>query len=132
MSAKKSKSFAGGDLGGAFNPAGPMLDYVIDLSQRTILFWDVMRQRGNGYREHLAKTAPHVLRTRQQRPSCSFRHATARRSTMAIDLNDYPLWSIFLTRIVKHTTLFCTSGELTRGDVPSGGIGVKQLVMQRV
>ena len=61
MSAKKSKSFAGGDLG-AFNPAGPALDYVIDLSQRMILFWDVMRQRGNGYREHLAKTVPHVLR----------------------------------------------------------------------
>lgn len=26
-----------------------------------ILFWDVMRQRGNQYREHLAETAPHVL-----------------------------------------------------------------------
>ena len=25
------------------------------------LFWDVMRQRGNAYREHIAKTAPHVL-----------------------------------------------------------------------
>ena len=45
---------------GAFNPAGPALDYVIDLSQRMVLFWDVMRQRGNGYREHLAKTVPHV------------------------------------------------------------------------
>ena len=27
-----------------------------------VLFLDVMRQRGNGYREHLAKTVPHVLR----------------------------------------------------------------------
>ncbi|MGB8527471.1 MAG: DUF3141 domain-containing protein, partial [Rhodoplanes sp.] len=62
MSAKQSKSFAGGDLSGAFNPAGPALDYLIDLSQRTILFWEVMRERGNGYREHLAKTVPHVLR----------------------------------------------------------------------
>ena len=62
MSAKRAKSFAGGDTGGAFNPVGPALDYVIDLSQRMILFWDVMRQRGNGYREHLAKTVPHVLR----------------------------------------------------------------------
>jgi hypothetical protein len=26
-----------------------------------MLFWDVMRQRGNQYREHLAKTVPHVL-----------------------------------------------------------------------
>ena len=39
-------SFAGGDLGAAFDPAGPALDYVIDLSQRMILFWDVMRRRG--------------------------------------------------------------------------------------
>ena len=62
MSARRAKSFAGGDTGGAFNPVGPALDYVIDLSQRMILFWDVMRQRGNGYREHLAKTVPHVLR----------------------------------------------------------------------
>jgi hypothetical protein len=62
MSAKKSKSFVGGDLGAAFLPVGPLLDYVIDASQRTILFWDVMRQRGNGYRAHLAKTVPHVLR----------------------------------------------------------------------
>ena len=34
----------------------------MDLSQRMVLFWDVMRQRGNGYREHLAKNVPHVLR----------------------------------------------------------------------
>ena len=38
----------------------------------------------------------------------------------------------FLTRIMHHTTLFCTSGELTRAAVPSGGIGVRRLVMQRV
>jgi hypothetical protein len=53
-----------GRLGVALNPVAPALDYLIDLSQRTILFWDVMRQRGNDYREHLAKTAPHVLRYR--------------------------------------------------------------------
>ena len=29
-----------------------------------------------------------------------------------------------LTRIMLHMTLFCTSGELTRAVVPSGGIGV--------
>ena len=49
-------------MGAALNPVGPALDYLIDLSQRTILFWDVMRRRGNDYREHLAKTVPHVLR----------------------------------------------------------------------
>jgi hypothetical protein len=39
----------------------PALEYAIDTAQRSILFWDVMRQRGNQYREHLAETAPHVL-----------------------------------------------------------------------
>ena len=46
----------------ALNPIAPALEYLIDLSQRTILFWDVMRERGNRYREHEAKTVPHVLR----------------------------------------------------------------------
>jgi uncharacterized protein (DUF885 family) len=37
----------------------------------------------------------------------------------------------YLARIMHHTTLFCRSCELTRADVPSGGIGVRTLVMQR-
>ena len=36
-------------------------EYMIDAAQRSVLFWDVLRQRGNQYREHLADTAPHVL-----------------------------------------------------------------------
>jgi hypothetical protein len=36
--------------------------YWIDTWQRSVLFWDVMRQRGNSYLENSAKTAPHVLR----------------------------------------------------------------------
>ena len=36
-------------------------EYAVDATQRTILFWDVMRQRGNQYRAHMAETAPHVL-----------------------------------------------------------------------
>src|SRR5215469_9843425 len=43
---------------GAFAPAA---EYLIDAVQRNILFWDVMRQRGNKYRERQAETAPHVL-----------------------------------------------------------------------
>jgi hypothetical protein len=39
----------------------PAVDYMVDAAQRTILFWDVMRQRGNQYRQHLAEAAPHVL-----------------------------------------------------------------------
>jgi hypothetical protein len=44
-----------------FGILGPAIDYGIDAAQRTVLFWDVMRQRGNQYREHLAQTVPHVL-----------------------------------------------------------------------
>ena len=44
-----------------FNLFGPAVRYTVDAAQRSILFWDVMRQRGNAYREHLAETAPHVL-----------------------------------------------------------------------
>jgi pimeloyl-ACP methyl ester carboxylesterase len=40
---------------------GDGVAYVIDAAQRGALFLDVMRQRGNQYREHLARIAPHVL-----------------------------------------------------------------------
>ena len=40
---------------------GPAIEYTTDLVQRQILFWDTLRQRGNQYREHAAKLAPHVL-----------------------------------------------------------------------
>src|SRR3954469_3273670 len=50
---------------GAFaGPLGlftPVMDYMIDAAQRGVLFWDVMRQRGNQNRERLAETVPHVL-----------------------------------------------------------------------
>lgn len=37
------------------------VDYALDAAQRGILFVDVMRERGNQYRDHLAEAAPHVL-----------------------------------------------------------------------
>jgi len=37
------------------------VEYMIDAGQRSTLFLDVLRQRGDQYREHVAKTAPHVL-----------------------------------------------------------------------
>jgi hypothetical protein len=46
---------------GTGNAAVGAASYLIDYAQRTVLFWDVMRQRGNGYREHMAMPAPHVL-----------------------------------------------------------------------
>ncbi|WP_038970301.1 DUF3141 domain-containing protein [Bradyrhizobium genomosp. III] len=49
-------------------PAGPMsglvtsaVEYLVDAGQRSVLFLDIMRQRGDQYREHVAQTAPHVL-----------------------------------------------------------------------
>src|SRR5690606_6719230 len=41
-------------------------EYMIDAAQRTILFWDVMRQRGNQYFEHLHQKAPNVLSFRAE------------------------------------------------------------------
>jgi pimeloyl-ACP methyl ester carboxylesterase len=49
---------------GAVTPLGmfgPTIEYMVDAAQRSVLFWDVMRQRGNQYRDHLAEIAPHVL-----------------------------------------------------------------------
>jgi Protein of unknown function (DUF3141) len=46
---------------GVFGLWGAAVEYMVDATQRSVLFWDVMRQRGNQYREHLAETAPHVL-----------------------------------------------------------------------
>ena len=46
-------------------PANPLQDawtYWIDACQRGLLFLDVLQQRGERYREHAAKVAPHVLK----------------------------------------------------------------------
>src|ERR1700710_3229366 len=54
-----SKPAISGDaLPGLFASA---FEYLVDTGQRSVLFLDVMRQRGDQYREHLAQTAPHVL-----------------------------------------------------------------------
>src|SRR5262245_11723914 len=50
--------------GSHFAPFGifaPAMEYMVDAMQRSVLFLDVMRQRGNQYRDHLAETVPHVL-----------------------------------------------------------------------
>jgi pimeloyl-ACP methyl ester carboxylesterase len=41
--------------------SGTWQEYLVDAAQRTVLYWDVMRQRGNQYLEHLSQSAPHVL-----------------------------------------------------------------------
>ena len=45
----------------AFNPWQAACDYWTDAAQRTVLFWDVMRQRGNQFVEHEEKGKPPVL-----------------------------------------------------------------------
>jgi hypothetical protein len=44
-----------------FGPFASAVEYVVDAAQRSILFWDVLRQRSEQYHAHLAETAPHVL-----------------------------------------------------------------------
>lgn len=41
---------------------GAFGEYMTDAMQRTVLFWDVMRQRSDQYYAHKAKMVPHVLR----------------------------------------------------------------------
>jgi hypothetical protein len=40
--------------------------YWTDAWQRSILFWDVLRQRGERYQEHAAEAAPHVLKFKHE------------------------------------------------------------------
>jgi pimeloyl-ACP methyl ester carboxylesterase len=49
------------DVTKTFTLFGPIAEYLVDAAQRNILFWDVMRQRGNQYLAHLADNAPRVL-----------------------------------------------------------------------
>jgi hypothetical protein len=42
-------------------------EYWVDAAQRSVLFWDVMRQRGNQFRAHMAETAPNVLDFKAER-----------------------------------------------------------------
>ena len=48
----------GGSMSGFVASA---VEYLVDAGQRSVLFMDVLRRRGDQYREHVAQTAPHVL-----------------------------------------------------------------------
>jgi Protein of unknown function (DUF3141) len=61
MSISSNEPTSNRNTAGWLGPFAPAMDYMLDAAQRSVLFWDVMRQRGNQYREHLAETAPHVL-----------------------------------------------------------------------
>ena len=43
------------------NMVGPWSEYMLDSMQRTILFWDILRKRGNQYMEHRTSGKPPVL-----------------------------------------------------------------------
>src|SRR6202012_4392346 len=42
-------------------PFASAFEYLVDSGQRGVLFLDVMRRRGEQYRDHMAETVPHVL-----------------------------------------------------------------------
>lgn len=56
--AKSNATLPGGPMSGLVASA---VEYMMDAGQRSVLFLDVMRRRGDQYREHVAQTAPHVL-----------------------------------------------------------------------
>src|SRR3974377_1158614 len=58
MSDEKQLQVPGNALADFFAPA---FEYMVDAAQRSVLFADVMRRRGNQYLEHLAEKVPHVL-----------------------------------------------------------------------
>ncbi|MBX9845114.1 MAG: DUF3141 domain-containing protein [Xanthobacteraceae bacterium] len=49
------------DVPPIFGGFAPAIEYMTDAAQRSLLFLDVMRQRGNAFRERAAQKAPHVL-----------------------------------------------------------------------
>jgi pimeloyl-ACP methyl ester carboxylesterase len=49
-----------------FSAYKELTEYLIDAAQRTVLYWDVMRQRGNQYLEQMSKTVPNVLQFDQE------------------------------------------------------------------
>jgi hypothetical protein len=61
MASSKQQPASIEGLSSPFGIFAPAMEYMVDAAQRSVLFWDVMRQRGNQYRQHLAETAPHVL-----------------------------------------------------------------------
>jgi len=61
MPSDRRDTSAMGAFAGPLGMFTPVMNYMIDAAQRGVLFCDVMRQRGNQYRERLAETVPHVL-----------------------------------------------------------------------
>ena len=54
----ENPAIPGGAMSGLVAKA---VEYMVDAGQRSVLFLDILRQRGDQYREHVSQTAPHVL-----------------------------------------------------------------------
>src|ERR1700759_2860246 len=54
----ENPAIPGGAMSGL---AAKAVEYMVDAGQRSVLFLDILRRRGDQYREHVAQTAPHVL-----------------------------------------------------------------------
>jgi len=52
---------SGNAITAPFGVLAPAVEYMVDAAQRSLLYLDVMRERGNQYRAHLRETVPHVL-----------------------------------------------------------------------
>ena len=61
MPPSKVDASTGAAMTQALGMFAPAAEYLVDAAQRSLLFCDVMRQRGNQYREHLTEAVPHVL-----------------------------------------------------------------------
>ena len=61
MSSTQTQSSSTAEFTPPLGIFAPAMNYLIDAAQRSVLFWDVMRQRGKQYREHMAQAVPHVL-----------------------------------------------------------------------
>jgi len=55
-----SRPLSGG-VDAAVQAWGPAGEYMVDVAQRTVLFWDLLRQRSAQYYAQKAKAVPHVL-----------------------------------------------------------------------
>ena len=51
-------AISGNSMSGLFASA---MEYMVDSGQRSVLFLDIMRRRGDQYREYITETAPNVL-----------------------------------------------------------------------
>lgn len=52
---------------------GQAFECMMDATQRSVLFWDVMRQRSNQYRDHLAESVSNVIDRQGGSPQTSDR-----------------------------------------------------------